>query len=122
LSCNLNPANSNKVEFYSPADAALIPGKRVIPDMATFLPLSFTRMETLVCPNVLSFQVQIMPLNSNSFDDVPAPGAPLLYDTTKFNTPAAGYPQVGLKAIQVTLRVWDQTTQQTRQITVVQDL
>ena len=114
LSCNVI---GGKVQFFSPSDAAK--GQRVIPnfDPAGFNPVGFSRLETLVCPNVISFQVQVMPLNSSVFDDATPPAAPLLYDTTIF-----GPASLGLKAIQVTLRVWDPTTQQTRQITIVQDL
>ena len=72
---------------------------------------------TLVLPNVISFHVQAKALISAAapnFVDVP------LYDTTKFGV--AGYPNDGLKGVQITLRVWDPKTRQTRQITVVQDL
>jgi hypothetical protein len=65
---------------------------------------------TLVCPNVISFQVQLMYLNQTTFVDV----AGTTYDTTSIPT--------GLKGIQVTLRVWDNKTRQTRQSTIVQDL
>jgi hypothetical protein len=58
---------------------------------------------------VISFEVQMMPTGSNAFS--PTVG---LYEsrTSAF----------GLKAIQVTLRVWDNKTRQTRQVTLVQDM
>jgi prepilin-type N-terminal cleavage/methylation domain-containing protein len=68
---------------------------------------------TLVCPNVISFHVQLMYLNGTSFMDV-AGGNPAIYDTASIPS--------GLKGIQVTVRVWDNKTRQTRQSTVVQDL
>ena len=47
-----------------------------------------------------------------------------LYDTTLFATPAPTYFNNfgGLSGVQVTLRVWDNKTRQTRQVTIVQDL
>jgi prepilin-type N-terminal cleavage/methylation domain-containing protein len=133
MSC-LSPPGNNPVKFFSPADAAL--SQRVISDLTTLstgapapavgrtLDYRVFSAATVVCPNVVSFQVQVMPMNGNAFDDPPPSPSALLYDTTKFNPAgvAAGYPQVGLRAIQITLRVWDQTTQQTRQLTVIQDL
>jgi prepilin-type N-terminal cleavage/methylation domain-containing protein len=58
------------------------------------------------------------------FIDVPATGTSgHLFDTAMFSAPAATYGNnFGLKAIQITLRVFDNKTRQTRQITVVQDL
>jgi hypothetical protein len=60
-----------------------------------------------------------MQVGSSSFDDITAPGAPFYYDTAKFNV--AGYTPNGLKAIQITLRVWDNKTRLTRQVTIAQD-
>jgi hypothetical protein len=54
-----------------------------------------------------------MYLNGTSFMDV-AGGNPAIYDTASIPS--------GLKGIQVTVRVWDNKTRQTRQSTVVQDL
>ncbi len=142
MSCN---PGGGGLAFYSPADVAL--GNRVIKDLA---PTAFdpavnggrllrldstgvTIRETLVLPNVLSFQVQVMELTASgvagSFQDVRptavggAPQAWGVYDTTKFSgAPANGYQAYGIKGIQVTLRVWDNKTSQTRQTTIVQDL
>jgi len=121
LSCL--PGASGRLAFFSPADAAL--GKRVFANFLTFPPAMaspFTNpraavTSTLVCPNVTSFHIQVMPLGSTTFIDVPNNGT---YDTTQFSV--AGYPVGGLKGISVTLRVWDHGTRQTRQTTVMQDL
>lgn len=132
LSCNRVPTGggNSALQFFSPADAAK--GMRVIPDLSAFTPAygrlingSFAVRETLVLPNVVSFQVQLMHLSDSAFDDMPplAPvsiSGPYLYDTTKFGV--AGYVSNGLKGIRVTMRVWDNKTRQTRQVTVVQDL
>ncbi len=133
LSCN---PSAGGLVFNSPADVAK--GQRVLPDISTFAPGfvvppgpsrlingNFAVRETLVLPNVVSFQVQTMNLSDAVFDDMPpvAPGtlnSPYLYDTTKFGV--AGYATNGLKGIRVTLRVWDNKTRQTRQVSVVQDL
>ena len=125
LSCN---ASAGGVEFYTPTDAAKIGApKRMLPDLATFSvtgrfsPTASVAVPvpvpTLVLPNVISFHVQAKALISAAapnFVDVS------LYDTTKFGV--AGYTNNGLKGVQITLRVWDPKTRQTRQITVVQDL
>ncbi len=114
LSCN---AIGSGVTFYSPADAAL--GNRFSPNLAALAPNArLLTASTLVLPNVTSFHIQAKVLSSAAvapnFADVAA------YDTTKFGQ--AGYLNNGLKGIQITLRVWDPKTRQTRQITVIQDL
>lgn len=102
------------LSFNSPLDAAK--GQRTI-DVTAIDVSRLAASSTLVLPNVLSFQVQIMPTGTTNFIDVPG----LLYDTARFNT--AGYGNnFGLKSIQVTMRVWDAATRQTRQATVIQDL
>ena len=126
------PVGAN-VSFFSPIDAAMPTGLHAI-DLATFtvpqapvsappatvLEQQLTTSSTLVLPNVISFQVQIMPTVGNAFIDVPVANGFHLYDTTQFN--AAGANTFGLKAIQITLRVWDFKTRQTRQTTIMQDL
>jgi hypothetical protein len=106
--------------FNSPADAAL--GNRVIPDLTTFSPANARILDgaTLLLPNVVSFHVQIMPtgaIGATALEDVPpAAGATYgVYDTTNS-------PTFGLQAIQVTLRVFDPASRQSRQMTIVQDL
>jgi hypothetical protein len=84
--------------------------------------------ETLVCPNVVSFHVQVMPLGSPAFGDVQPQivgGVNQsfgIYDTTQFNNPSYANNRFGIKGIQITLRLWDNKTRQTRQMTVIQDL
>ncbi len=97
-----------------------------------------TLTETPVLPNVISFHIQVMPHNGISFADIPMTnippilvGAPTprarIFDTTYLNVAAPstlnGYQNTfGIKAIQITLRVWDNKTRQTRQVTIVQDM
>ena len=122
--------------------------------------------ETPVLPNVISFQIQIMPTgwsaetsyvtgtmvthNGNTYratinhtNVLPGAGsnpwqlvtqAPFsdlvstgvsgrLYDTTLFTAAPATYGnRAGIKAVQITLRVFDPKTRQTRQVTIVQDM
>jgi hypothetical protein len=96
----------------------------------------------LVLPNVISFQVQILDtwLNTQAFGDIPQLGATAGYlDSSLYssanaalnaNALNAGFVQpnpvtpipFSLKAIRVTLRVWDNATRQTRQTSITQDL
>lgn len=117
MSCNAITANT--YDFYTPTDAAS--GNRVVSNISALTippPARIQLASTLVLPNVTSFHIQakllITAATAPNFTDV------ALYDTTKFGT--AGYIDNGLKGIQITLRVWDPKTRQTRQITVVQDL
>ncbi|MBI2803903.1 MAG: prepilin-type N-terminal cleavage/methylation domain-containing protein [Planctomycetes bacterium] len=117
MSCQPTPgaAAPTALSFFSPADAAL--GQRVIPNLASFDPNTDARVyasETLLLPNVVSFQVQIMPVGTNvNFMDVPG----FVYDTA---LPA--YRTGGLKALQITIRIFDLKTRQSRQVSIVQDL
>lgn len=139
MSCDVIPSGGNSIlNFYTPAEAAQ--GMRVIPSLANFDPqaavgsVTTTRVllsETAVLPNVLSFQIQVQPAPAPGggflpFQDVPSTGTSgQLYDTTLFNpnVPATTYNnRFPLKAIQITMRVWDPGTRQTRQVTVLQDL
>jgi prepilin-type N-terminal cleavage/methylation domain-containing protein len=125
MSCN---PGTPTMTFYSPADAAM--GNRVFPDLSPSALDPTTNAhadaaKTLVLPNVISFEVQIMRLGDSNFDPTNLPNNTGqtygVYDTTKFG--ATGYPiNTGLKGIQITLRVWENNTRQTRQATIVQDL
>lgn len=116
--------------FYSPADAAT--GMRVIPNVAAFTPPAlpddpsadprFASHSNHVLSSVLSFHIRVMPTGGLNFVDVTSlTGAvPGIYDTVNLGN--AGYANTGLKAIQITLRVWDPSSRQSRQMTIVQDL
>jgi prepilin-type N-terminal cleavage/methylation domain-containing protein len=119
MSCSAVAAGpaAQVLRFNSPDDAAQ--GQRMAPDIGTFAfnaatGVRFAPAQTLVLPNVISFHVQVMPVGANVFGDVS------LYDTTRFGS--GGYYTSGLKAIQITMRVWDHKTRQTRQMTIIQDL
>lgn len=77
----------------------------------------------ILLTDVLSFDIQIM--RSDSSTATPATFQPVSYfDTSVASTswsPAAATPY-NIRAIQITIRVWDIKTQSTRQITIVQDM
>lgn len=119
------PGTNGFLTFYSPQDAALPTNNRTF-NPATFVsPTTMAAIDprlpsasTLVLPNVISFQVQVMPaVGGTTFVDMPGSG---LYDTTQFNVVGAN--TFGLKALQITMRVWDNKTRQARQATIVQDM
>jgi hypothetical protein len=80
---------------------------------------------TLLVTDVVSFDVRLLPdvpgYNTDFGDIVPVPGWPFrVYDTALPFSPLS--PPYPIKAVQITLRVWDLKTQQTRQITMIQDM
>jgi hypothetical protein len=123
---------TNFLRFYDPALAA--GGARMIPDLAAF-DTNDSRIRTgatVLMSNVISFEIQIMKFGDRVFspenwkildpDNVVRDYA--VFDTIKLPG-ATGYPQAGfpgLKAVQITLRVWEAKTRQTRQATIVLDL
>jgi prepilin-type N-terminal cleavage/methylation domain-containing protein len=105
----------------------------------------------LLLTDVISFQVQVMFVGATTWSDVPANTNPTLQNFRVFDTwssltdkdPNNANPQPGtvdysqwsvagnatsapvqqsIKAIQISIRIWDIKTQLTRQITLVQDM
>jgi hypothetical protein len=85
-----------------------------------------------VIPDVISFEIRILRPGSFRFEDImeamtaqsiPFPvdsngnAAPPAYDTATWPVD-----KLILRAVQVTIRVWDEKTQQVRQITMMQDM
>jgi prepilin-type N-terminal cleavage/methylation domain-containing protein len=121
LTCETSPIGPNIV-FFSPNDLAN-PGTRVYRSYGSLVspPVysassPFLRGATLALPNVLSFQVQVMGVGStaNTFVDVAN------FDSA--TSPFSPVSPFSIRAVQITLRVWDSGTKQARQVTVVQDL
>jgi type II secretory pathway pseudopilin PulG len=126
ICCEPDPAGSGALVFYSPLDLAN--GRR---SAKTYTPALGA---SSVLSNVVSFQVQILPIGYAGtpytallpnglgpyFIDVPLG----TFDTQPAMNPwvQAGNPPYGLSAVRVSLRVWDPVTQQARQVTLVQDL
>ena len=96
------PGN-NTIAFLTPNDFAsgtrtLTPGAALPPNAST----------ALVVPNVVSFQVQGITQGA-------AAPADMNYDSASANN-------VVLQGVSIVIRVWDNTSRQTRQLTIVQDL
>jgi prepilin-type N-terminal cleavage/methylation domain-containing protein len=106
---------ANGLVFYTPNDFATGPGGRTL-NLGGALPANATA--SLVVPNVVSFQVQaIGGSNIAAPQDLSAfgvGGPPYSYDSSSA-------PFV-LNGVSITIRVWDNTSRQTRQLTIVQDL
>jgi prepilin-type N-terminal cleavage/methylation domain-containing protein len=136
ISCQADPTGTFIV-FNSPVDLAN--GQRSVKAYTPALGASS------VLSNVISFDVQILPIGYTGlpytqppplgvlpnglgpfFIDVPTPvaGTPGIFDTQPLLNPwiQAGNAPYLLSAIQINLRVWDNVTQQARQVTFVQDL
>jgi prepilin-type N-terminal cleavage/methylation domain-containing protein len=83
---------------------------------------NFTGVESLLLTDVVSFTVQgIQTLGVDPWRGLPKYGYPLNTDFTDVNYDSSSSTG-GLTAIRVTVRVWDLKTDQTRQISIVQDL
>jgi type II secretory pathway pseudopilin PulG len=120
ISCEPDPTNTTLI-FNSPLDLA---GQWTWQQAATPPQWTFTpprRSITTYAPgpgasklleNVVSFQVQVLWPGSTTFQDVP---------NGNFDTSSQPPPGYTITAIQITLRVWDPATQQTRQVTFIQD-
>ncbi|MBI1913630.1 MAG: prepilin-type N-terminal cleavage/methylation domain-containing protein [Planctomycetes bacterium] len=128
VSCEVDPNASNFLYFNNSKDVVPLPqppplpppaphrgGMRLDPVTQLYLidrtPLSSGIDRVLA--DVISFQVQVLYANNYSFTDVGGTA----YDTAI--TPAAN---LQIRALQITIRVWDAKTEQTRQITVIQDM
>jgi prepilin-type N-terminal cleavage/methylation domain-containing protein len=138
---NGNPATpttfNNPIQFFSPNDLAggtrtLTPANLANPTVAFNRgSLSIASLSglsnigaTQVLSNVLSFNVRVFTSSSLSTSTSSASlqtgdvdlstTFPATWDSSSATTP--------ISAIQISIRVWDQKTQQTRQITMIQDM
>jgi hypothetical protein len=122
MSCEVSGA---QIYFNSPSDLSLPPVDTLpagtYPQRRAFDPTQppvydpnisppLPRAATFVVGDVISFEIQVLTPGSSSFQ----------YVTKNFDT--ATTPGGVISAIQITLRVWDKKTLQTRQITIVQDM
>ena len=143
VACNSyidNVSSSSFLYFYTPGDLALQPaapsslppsaGSIVAPrtidpksldvinntiTRGTTKGVAATPMATLVASNVVHFTAQMMTRTAAGVADTD-----FLTDQRDFDTAVTTGYQV--MAVQIILRVWDQKTQQSRQISVVQDM
>ncbi len=131
MSCQPDPNNPGNLYFNNPSDLAGVyngvsppavnvsplrafdPTTPIIIDPSTNLP----RSSTFVLGDVISFEVQALTWDPTN------PANPPTQGYVNFDT-GMQPPQTNLtiRAIQITLRVWDSKTLLTRQITIVQDL
>jgi prepilin-type N-terminal cleavage/methylation domain-containing protein len=114
MACNQPPGGPPPppIVFYGPQKLAA--GTR------TFTPANpqaarTTQVASLVVPNVVSFQVQVLQQGLNAPSDLLPLVASGAYDT-------ASNPPFALRGVYITLRVWDNKTRQTRQTSMLQDL
>jgi hypothetical protein len=135
VACTDNGAAANPLTFFSPNDLAqgsrtLNPANLANPGVAfsrgSLNVASLTDLPnigaTQVLSNVVSFNIRAFSPSSLSTStasgttgdvDLGAP-YPATYDFRSATTP--------ISAIQISIRVWDQKTQQTRQTTIIQDM
>jgi prepilin-type N-terminal cleavage/methylation domain-containing protein len=130
MSCQPDPNNPANLYFNNPSDLAGVYSPSVgavnVPPLRAFIPTNpvvidpntgLPRSSTFVLGDVISFEVQALVYDSTQ------PSVPPNPQYVSFDT-GAQPPQtnITIRAIQITLRVWDSKTQLTRQITIVQDL
>lgn len=108
------PHSNGKLHFNSPADLAQ--GKRSI-DLNTVSPA--TPGASLLMTNVVSFRIQVLRRfgtgrPATAFSDLGG-NFPAIFDTAQGSGST-------IVAIKIELRVWDEASLQTRQITLIQDM
>ncbi len=131
VSCYQTPAppvGTNRLSFNSPADVVTrsnrVIEKRGLPEPSAALVLS----------NVVSFHVRVLPsgfgftdfLDYNTVppaNPMPSPPAPpnTPYPYKEWDTSNPPAP-TSVRALQIIIRVWDPASQQTRQVTLIQDM
>jgi type II secretory pathway pseudopilin PulG len=109
---SLKGASGSPANGFTVDSTKLQGGSMRLAPWRTFDPAApIFRNATLVVPNVLSFQVRGVPPLSGASSPAPYD---LTYDTANSATPLLG--------VTITIRIWDNKTRQTRQLTLVQDL
>jgi hypothetical protein len=107
---SVNPTNNNfntSADLITPASRSLNPTN---PSAAGSPPLS-----NLLLNNVVSFCVRPITIGGSSTSPAPHSGK-------KYQTYDSASPTFQLYGIEISIRVWDTKSQQTRQITLTQDL
>lgn len=149
MCCYAGPAPGNKLYFPSPSDL-VDPAKRtfnpalVDPTKATFSVTArdqYVARASLVMSDVITFNVQAVvyvpkynldiPVFKDLSSGVTGAGAGGVFDTGAPTPYRENVPLVGggsdpsdavIKGLSVTIRCWDRTIQQARQVTLVQDM
>jgi prepilin-type N-terminal cleavage/methylation domain-containing protein len=137
IACKPDLVNQqNPMYFPSPSDITdplkrtmmSLDGSASIPQLLT----GTARNADRVIPDVISFEVRVLRPNSYRFEDIieamTALNIPMPVDSNgapappAFDTATWPVDKLILRAVQVTIRVWDEKTQQVRQITMIQDM
>lgn len=123
MSC-LPPQGGGNLTFYTPENLGSGTGGRSFNPTNILYnafnpakPLKTVKGTSLLLDNVVSFQVELLRSNAmTGFDDVPDNGS----GVRDFDSATTTNYQI--RAIRVTLRVWDPNTRQTRQSSIIQDM
>lgn len=127
VSCFQRPAPGTTLYFNSPADVttsnsrAMISRGEPIITNAVITPQQLAANSSLVLSNVVSFQVRLMPIGGSGFTLDYWSMAPVNQPLPSKSFDSAT-PNTGVRALQIIIRAWDPNSQQTRQITIVQDM
>jgi hypothetical protein len=122
-----NPKNvplGTYLYFSSPSDVT-VSGNRTLARRGESLDVSALNPagnSTLVLGNVVSFHVRLMPVGGSSFSGDYATAEPTADFTQASKTVDSSTTTTAIRAVQILIRVWDPASQQTRQITIVQDM
>jgi Prokaryotic N-terminal methylation motif len=109
---SINPGNSN---FNTPADLTTVANRSLNP---TALPGA--DISTLVASNVVSFTVRPIMQPPTAGQGQGGGGMPIAFDTNYDS--ATANPNALLYGVEISIRLWDLKSSQTRQITIIQDL
>jgi hypothetical protein len=145
ISCTPHKTDPTRIYFNGPHDVTIperrlgmndVPGSRGLDRNTTggftihrpHLPLVDTTSgvrtgDDLLLTNVLSFDIQVMTTIGGSFTDLTqfdtwSRRQDDVYDYSTVAVPSSSR----IVALQIVLRIWDPTTKQTRQVTIVQDM
>ncbi len=126
MACLRNPPGFNGLYFVTPNSVA----GDVYTTPIRSVDLTTKDGESLLLTDVISFDVRVMkyvfptPTNAGGLDsdffDLPGAAEPMSFDT--YVAQPGSPPGYLIKALQISIRVWDSKTQQTRQVTIVQDM
>jgi prepilin-type N-terminal cleavage/methylation domain-containing protein len=123
------------LQFNTPSDLTTAANRAFNPAIPSFTPTSATNVgASLLMTNVVSFHVRVLPslapqsptarrTTGTDLVEVGIAGVPTGTFDSDISTSVGGLAvPTFISAVGVTLRVWDQKTNQARQITVVQDM
>jgi hypothetical protein len=130
VSCFPDPTNLKYLYFCSPADVTNSNSRTINARINLGLenPANGFRSSALVLSNVVSFHVRYMPLGNpatsmfNGDYLTTAPNNNALPFKSLDTNPTGNAQSAAIRGLQIIIRVWDPASQQSRQVTVVQDM